>query len=242
MFSLLFFNQMNLPQAYFPEYNMVYEMMRNSQTQEYELYKALPECALKEIKSSSGKHLVTIQNLRSEECQTFDVSYCAVLIGSRPDLSLLNDLSNAKIPKIMTTSLNENSSDNFILRTLKRLKIFCEKCRHLNLCFGFLQKHPALISSLIAEDSDSVSEKRGKYDDTGLGFGENPDKPVDVKNNPIAVNKFSNELLQKSGIYAIGPLVGDNFVRFIAGGALCITSSFHSEKNETQTRISVISK
>lgn len=220
---------MNLPQAYFPEYNMVYEMMRTSQTQEYELYTALPECALKEIKSSGGRHFVTIQNLSSEEYQTYEVSHCAILIGSRPDLSLLNDLkTNTKIQKSnMTTSLDENRHDNFILRTLKRLKIFCEKCRHLNLCFGFLQKHPALISSLI-DDSNGV-EKKEKCDDTGLGFGENPERPVDVKNNPIAVNKFSNELLHSPGIYAMGPLVGDNFVRFIAGGALSITSSFHNE-------------
>lgn len=209
---------------------MVYEMMRTSQTQEYELYKALPECALKEIKSSGSKHFVTIHNLRTDECNTYEVSHCAILIGSRPDLSLLNDLSNnTKTPKIMTSPVSENSSDNFILRTLKRLKIFCEKCRHLNLCFGFLQKHPSLLSSLIDEPEDD--EKKAKRDDTGLGFGENPEKPVDVKNNPIAVNKFSNELLHTPGIYAIGPLVGDNFVRFIAGGALSITSSFH---NETQ--------
>lgn len=199
---------MNLPQAYFPEYNLIYEMMRNSQTQDYELYKALPECALKEIKSSNGKHLVTIQNLRNEECQTYEVSYCAILIGSRPDLSLLNNLSvNSKIPKSMATSPSENSTDNFIMRTLKRLKIFCEKCRHLNLCFGFLQKHPALINSLIEESqvNDGASDKKEKCD-TGLGFGERPERPIDVKNNPIAVNKFSNELLQIPGIFAMGKM------------------------------------
>jgi hypothetical protein len=218
---------MNLPQAYFPEYNMVYEMMRNCRTQEYELYQALPESALKEIKSTNGRHLVTIQNLRSEECQTFDVSYCAVLIGSRPDLSLLSCFSLS--PKIITTSPNDISTDNLIIKTLKRLKIFCEKCRHLNLCFEI--KHPTLINSLI-EDSHLSSpghcEKKGKVDDSGIGFGQDPDKPIDVKNNPLAVN-FSNELIQVPGIFALGPLVGDNFVRFIAGGALSITSSFHNE-------------
>lgn len=207
---------------------MVYEMMRNCRTQNYELYQALPESALKEIKSSNGRHLVTIQNLTSEECQTFDVSYCAVLIGSRPDLSLLNCFS--KSPKIMTTSLSDSSTENLIIKTLRRLKIFCEKCRHLNLCFEI--KHPMIINSLLEDSHLSATgqcEKKGKVDDTGVGFGEDPEKPIDVKNNPLAVNKFSNELLQVPGIFALGPLVGDNFVRFIAGGALSITSSFHNE-------------
>lgn len=47
---------------------------------------------------------------------------------------------------------------------------------------------------------------------------------VDVKTNPMDVDLVTYETQQESGMYAIGPLVGDNFVRFILGGALAITS------------------
>ncbi len=52
--------------------------------------------------------------------------------------------------------------------------------------------------------------------ESGLGLGENPKKPIDCKSNPIAVDKYTNRVLNGAeGLYAMGPLVGDNFVRFI---------------------------
>lgn len=65
-----------------------------------------------------------------------------------------------------------------------------------------------------------------------LGLGEDPTKPVDCKTNPIAVDKYTNEVLNVpiNGLYAMGPLVGDNFIRFIPGGALAITSSLWSKR------------
>lgn len=210
--------------------------MRNPKTK-HELYQALPESTLKEIKSSNGRHFVTIQNLRSEETQTFEVSYCAVLIGSRPDLSLLHNInSSSTLKQQIVSTLNDNSAENIVIRTLRRLKIFCDKCRHLNLCFGI--KNRNLIINNLIEDANNkpcqcdflLSDKKVKGDDSGLGFGEDPNKPIDCKNNPLAVNKFTNELLEVPGVYALGPLVGDNFVRFIAGGALSITSAIFNER------------
>ncbi|EDO63534.1 AGAP011389-PA, partial [Anopheles gambiae str. PEST] len=66
---------------------------------------------------------------------------------------------------------------------------------------------------------------RGLFAASGLGLGEDPTKPIDCKNNPIEVDKYTNAVLRTAhpGLYAMGPLVGDNFVRFIPGGALCIT-------------------
>ena len=210
-------------------------MMRNPKTK-HEFYQALPESTLKEIKSSNGRHFVTIQNLRSEETQTFEVSYCAVLIGSRPDLSLLHNInSSSSLKQHIVSTLNDNSAENIVIRTLRRLKIFCDKCRHLNLCFGIKSRN--LINNLIEDANNKpcqceflVSEKKVKGDDSGVGFGEDPNKPIDCKNNPLAVNKFTNELLEIPGVYALGPLVGDNFVRFIAGGALSITSAIFNER------------
>lgn len=210
-------------------------MMRNPKSK-HEFYQALPESTLKEvIKTSNGKHFVTIQNLRNEECQTFEVSYCAILIGSRPDLSLLHNLKASPSKQPIVSNINDNVSENIAVKTLRRLKIFCDKCRHMNVCFGIKSRN-IIINSLIDDKTCSLTktcqcelmlaDKKLKSDERGIGFGEDPDKSIDCKNNPIAVNKFSNELLNVPGVYALGPLVGDNFVRFIAGGALSISSSF----------------
>lgn len=251
---------MGLPEAYFPEYNLVYRMMRNPR-EKYDLYQAIPESTLKEIKTVNGCHYVTVQKNNNEEL-TFEVSYCAILIGSRPNLSLISNLPkdsnffndshniiNNKLDNNRVTNVNtEINNDNFAVRSLKRLKIFCEKCRHLNICFG--NRNRNLLNSFI-EDNNNVQKncpqqkycecdylpavvehkQQCKVDDSGHGIGEDPKKSVDCKNNPIAVNKFSNELLNvPNGIFAMGPLVGDNFVRFIPGGALSISSFFFNER------------
>ena len=44
------------------------------------------------------------------------------------------------------------------------------------------------------------------------------------KNNPVDINIYTFESVHHRGLYAMGPLVGDNFVRFLQGGALAITS------------------
>lgn len=242
---------MGLPEAYFPEYNMVYRMMRNAR-EKYERYRALPESTLKEIKTVGNRHFVTILKNGHEE-HTFEVSHCAILIGSRPDLSLLSNVAKGCPPAAaalnqhvnnISSSNNRNEivTENFVIRGLRRLKIFCEKCRHLNLCFGRSRNsNNNLLNSLIEETMTTTKKEQQcgceefflpdsqKRDDSGIGYGENPAKPVDCKNNPIAVNKFTNEFRHVPGIFALGPLVGDNFVRFIAGGALSIASHLMSK-------------
>jgi hypothetical protein len=241
---------MGLPEAYFPEYNMVYRMMRNPR-EKYDLYEAIPESTLKEIRTVNGCHHVTVQKSNNEDL-TFEVGYCAILIGSRPNLSFICNLpkdhhhhhnvsnNNQRLTNIVNNSNIEAQSENFAIRSLRRLKIFCDKCRHLNLCFGNRNRNN-LLNSLIegspqqqkyCECEEHAISPAGKLkiDDSGIGFGEDPKKPVDCKNNPIAVNKFSNELLDHKGVYAMGPIVGDNFVRFISGGALSISSHIFSEK------------
>ncbi|XP_066596867.1 oxidative stress-induced growth inhibitor 1-like [Prorops nasuta] len=57
--------------------------------------------------------------------------------------------------------------------------------------------------------------------DNGVGLGRNESKPIDNKTNPIEVDNVTYEIIKapRKGLYALGPLVGDNFVRFILGGA-----------------------
>lgn len=65
---------------------------------------------------------------------------------------------------------------------------------------------------------------------SGIGFGIDPRKPVDGRANPVAIDKSTHELLNgPKGIYALGPLTADNFVRFIPGGALAIVADIHKE-------------
>ena len=50
------------------------------------------------------------------------------------------------------------------------------------------------------------------------------------RNNLVDIDLFSHESITQSGIYAMGPLVGDNFVRFLQGGALAITNHVLKKK------------
>lgn len=51
------------------------------------------------------------------------------------------------------------------------------------------------------------------------------EKPVSSKRNPLEIDPFTYECLQEKGLYAVGPLAGDYFVRFVQGGALAVASS-----------------
>lgn len=65
----------------------------------------------------------------------------------------------------------------------------------------------------------------------GIGLGVYPTKPIDCRNNPIAIDKVSHSVLNApKGMYALGPLAGDNFIRFIPGGALAVVSHIWNEK------------
>lgn len=61
------------------------------------------------------------------------------------------------------------------------------------------------------------------------GLGTNPVKNIDSKENPIHINQFSYEAVNEPGLFAVGPLIGDNFVRFGIGGALGIANHLMRE-------------
>uniref|UniRef100_A0A0L8G1V6 FAD/NAD(P)-binding domain-containing protein n=1 Tax=Octopus bimaculoides TaxID=37653 RepID=A0A0L8G1V6_OCTBM len=60
--------------------------------------------------------------------------------------------------------------------------------------------------------------QEGKY------LGTIVNQSIDSKHNPIQVDPFSYEAIKEPGMYAMGPLMGDNFVRFAIGGSLGITN------------------
>ncbi|XP_069740673.1 oxidative stress induced growth inhibitor 1 [Narcine bancroftii] len=61
-------------------------------------------------------------------------------------------------------------------------------------------------------------------EDDGVHLGMNPEMPISCRYNPLQVHPYTYELVQEPTLFAMGPLVGDNFVRFVKGGALAITS------------------
>ncbi|CAG5130911.1 unnamed protein product, partial [Candidula unifasciata] len=61
----------------------------------------------------------------------------------------------------------------------------------------------------------------------GRHLGRVPDWPVDSKHNIIDVDAYSYQSVREPQMFAMGPLVGDNFVRFGIGGALGIASHLH---------------
>ena len=112
------------------------------------LYQAYFKCQLLSI----SKHKECRIKMQDGKCQTLQVSNVFILIGSRPELSFLQDV-------------------------------------------------PPL--------------------------GVDPTQDVDCKYNPIDVDPYTYECKRAKNLFAMGPLVGDNFVRFGIGGALGIANHLH---------------
>ncbi|KAM6967473.1 oxidative stress-induced growth inhibitor 2 [Aplochiton taeniatus] len=71
----------------------------------------------------------------------------------------------------------------------------------------------------------------------GQYLGLDPTKPISCKQNPIDIHPFTFECIKEPGLFAMGPLVGDNFVRFLKGGALGIASCLLKRLNKESKRI-----
>ena len=60
-------------------------------------------------------------------------------------------------------------------------------------------------------------------------LGVHPSQPIHTKDNPVDVDRFSFECENIPSLYALGPLVGDNFVRFGLGSALGASQHLHTK-------------
>ncbi|KFB47395.1 hypothetical protein ZHAS_00015642 [Anopheles sinensis] len=273
-----------LPGNVYPEYHEVHKMMKDS-NRKHELYTPLPEHTIVDLAIGEGEtHRVTVQHLKTGERRELDVSYCAILIGSRPDLRFISSVTGAKPtngveiaphcqllapypPANAVINCPDSEPEEDVMercfgrqqtaqpltmwtfteqllfsrlgRKLFWLKNMCAKCKHINLTDKPRHKQQQYSAISIPpaghcqhdekERPVAAKESFALCAASGMGLGEDPAKPIDCKNNPIDVDKYTNAVLRTpyAGLYAMGPLVGDNFVRFIPGGALSITAALH---------------
>lgn len=66
----------------------------------------------------------------------------------------------------------------------------------------------------------------------GIGLGGNANSPIDCRSNPVLIDLWSHKVMrvEQPGLYALGPLTGDNFVRFILGGAVAVASGILNDR------------
>ncbi|MEE6463615.1 hypothetical protein FKM82_005978 [Ascaphus truei] len=57
----------------------------------------------------------------------------------------------------------------------------------------------------------------------GRSLGHHHNHPITCKGNPVEIDPYTYEASKEPNLFALGPLVGDNFIRFLKGGALAIT-------------------
>lgn len=67
----------------------------------------------------------------------------------------------------------------------------------------------------------------------GRNLGILPDEKIDSRRNPLSIDPYTHKTSNEQGIFALGPLVGDNFVRFVQGGALAITNHVYKKFKES---------
>ena len=65
------------------------------------------------------------------------------------------------------------------------------------------------------------------------GLGVKADCPIEVKRNPVDVDPYTFASDRYPALYAMGPLIGDNFIRFVLGGALGITQNIYHKLNKS---------
>ena len=63
-------------------------------------------------------------------------------------------------------------------------------------------------------------------------LGIDPTAELDCRHNPVDIDPFTYECRRVKNVFAMGPLVGDNFVRFGIGGALGIASHLQKTCNK----------
>jgi hypothetical protein len=67
--------------------------------------------------------------------------------------------------------------------------------------------------------------------DFDLGVKKNV--PIDCKTNTLNIDRLTHAVDGFDNLFAVGPLAGDNFVRFIPGGALAVVSELYRKNSNS---------
>ena len=183
------------------------------------------------IKYFSSKRTVLLSNLKKQSCQQ------------------LHQQSDKHLKCLSRHLQLQNKSLHHHHHHLNELKEECETQQsNQNNCFKCIENDKSLMnfkSSMSLTGSHEDTEIKISYACVLIGFAPDLDflpeeivnelaldtsKRMNLKDNPIGINPFTHESIKFKNLYALGPLVGDNFVRFGTGGALAIASSINKQK------------
>uniref|UniRef100_A0A1B6I5I8 FAD/NAD(P)-binding domain-containing protein n=1 Tax=Homalodisca liturata TaxID=320908 RepID=A0A1B6I5I8_9HEMI len=97
---------------------------------------------------------------------------------------------------------------------------------------GLQVVHQVSLMAVLIGSRPDLSFLPPEFQD-GQTLAVDPERTLDCRSNPISVDPWSHSVSGAPvGLYAMGPLSGDNFVRFLLGGALAIASDIYSERKE----------
>ncbi|KAJ0171274.1 hypothetical protein K1T71_012824 [Dendrolimus kikuchii] len=193
---------------------------------------------------------VKLLNLVTNETTDLDVSLICVFIGSKPNLYFLQTNFNINYDmkmdcecvkpvfkrKIVEKQCFLRNHWHYLKSVLEQSIQTC-KSKYLNLTEinGNTESKCVNIDcnrlDVISCDETKIDCECSDPYTNGIGYGLDANKPVDSKSNPVAIDKSTHEMLNApKGLYALGPLTADNFVRFIPGGALALVSHMHKDR------------
>nr|XP_032523977.1 oxidative stress-induced growth inhibitor 1-like [Danaus plexippus plexippus] len=208
-----------------------------------------PSLKLKNYTEDESLHpkKVKLLNLVTNQTVEITVSLIAVLIGSKPDLFFLHTDFNPRNIQVQDCKCEKKQNQrqcflknhwHYIKSVLEQSIQIC-KSRYLSAEINGNTDTGCTLPDCNKRKEYSVVNKQitpycqcqptNPYSG-GIGYGADPSKPVDGRSNPIAIDRSTHELLNgPKGVYALGPLTADNFIRFIPGGALAIVAQIHKE-------------
>jgi len=196
-----------------------------------EVFKASRSCSVMVV----GCGLVALDSILNLMSQNIHVVHVFRRAAKDPEL-IVNQLSSAyadylKLKPLMTTKSHNEYYTPFPQHKLSEIlpnkEVIIEhihKKSSFKIHVSKILIHVGLLPQLnILENFNDLKE--------------DPDKEFNLKTNPLDIDLFTYESRSCKGLYALGPLVGDNFVRFISGGALAITHGLFRNEYLDENRI-----
>ncbi|XP_064639755.1 oxidative stress-induced growth inhibitor 1-like [Lineus longissimus] len=149
---------------------------------------------------------------------------------ARDPMLIFNKLPKAMYPEyhmIHSMMKREHSSDLYTPYEAHSIKE-CMPSGQVIIHDNNNQSERLVQSSLVLVNIGSKPDLSFLRND-GKHLGVIEDEQIDCKNNPVDIDLITYESNKEPGLFAIGPLISDNFVRFIQGGSLGVASHLHKK-------------